>query len=223
MDNNYYVYKHTSPEDKIYIGITSSETPEQRWKNGHGYQNNELFWEDIQKFGWDNFQHDIIAQNISKEEAITMENSLIKLYSSNNPVYGYNQNEGGAGAYKTIYILMDNGSTTSLKISKNQKIIKIHRIKNGINFEANFKAMKKLSLNTYVLYMYLMMHDNNRIWALYSQDVMNRTHLTKNTYPNAVNELIDKQYLTSSTINTTDGVFSENVYDLWEDPEKQFN
>ena len=30
------VYKHTSPSNKVYIGITSRE-PKLRWDNGNGY------------------------------------------------------------------------------------------------------------------------------------------------------------------------------------------
>ena len=32
-ENNYYVYKHTFPNNKVYIGITQQE-PQKRWKNG---------------------------------------------------------------------------------------------------------------------------------------------------------------------------------------------
>lgn len=37
-DNGYIVYKHISPSNKFYIGITLSK-PEHRWgKDGHGYK-----------------------------------------------------------------------------------------------------------------------------------------------------------------------------------------
>lgn len=36
--NNYTVYKHTSPVDKVYIGITVMN-PVRRWANGLGYKN----------------------------------------------------------------------------------------------------------------------------------------------------------------------------------------
>ena len=37
----YYVYKHTSPSGKVYIGITSKHPPERRWANGNGYKKNQ--------------------------------------------------------------------------------------------------------------------------------------------------------------------------------------
>lgn len=34
--NNYIVYKHIFPNNKIYIGLTRQK-PERRWRNGDGY------------------------------------------------------------------------------------------------------------------------------------------------------------------------------------------
>lgn len=43
MDDNYTVYRHTSPSGKVYIGITSMN-PEKRWgKNGYGYRRQKYF------------------------------------------------------------------------------------------------------------------------------------------------------------------------------------
>ena len=60
-DNVFSVYMHTNTiNGKKYVGITSKE-PTRRWKgNGSGYRNNEHFWNAIQKYGWDNFEHDVI-------------------------------------------------------------------------------------------------------------------------------------------------------------------
>ena len=219
-DNQFCVYKHISPEGKIYIGISSQKKPEYRWgKDGKGYEKNKSLYEDIQKFGWDNFNHEVIAQNLSEVEAVIIESSLIKATQSNNPFIGYNQNEGGRGAYKTLQIKGENNNVYLVNIYKNQKIIQIHRIKGGINFKANFKAMETLSTCAYILYMYLMIHDDSMVWALSSKDVYKRTHLTETTYPKSVQELIEKGYLVPGEIQTLDGKFSENVYHLFEDPE----
>ena len=55
------VYKHINLQNnKIYIGITSQPV-EDRWKNGNGYKNNQIFYEDIQKYGWkEGFLHEIL-------------------------------------------------------------------------------------------------------------------------------------------------------------------
>ena len=58
------VYIHISPSNKYYVGITS-KTPEERWRNGFGYYTQSYFYNAIQKYGWDNFQHEIISENLS--------------------------------------------------------------------------------------------------------------------------------------------------------------
>ena len=40
--NNYIVYKHTTPSNKIYIGITSCGV-ERRWQKGKNYKHNKYF------------------------------------------------------------------------------------------------------------------------------------------------------------------------------------
>ena len=55
--DNYTVYKHTSPNGKVYIGITCKPT-KARWKNGKGYKNNDYFYNAILKYGWENFSHE---------------------------------------------------------------------------------------------------------------------------------------------------------------------
>lgn len=64
--NNWLVYVHLSPSNKIYVGITSRD-PNYRWLNGKGYTRCSKFYNAILKYGWDNIQHFIIAQNLSKE------------------------------------------------------------------------------------------------------------------------------------------------------------
>lgn len=100
MNNNYIVYMHTSPNNKKYIGITSQK-PERRWrKNGEGYKDNLYFWRAIQKYGWDNFKHDILNTGLTKEEAELKEVELIAYYNSNNVNFGYNMSIGGESGSK---------------------------------------------------------------------------------------------------------------------------
>ena len=91
---NYCVYLHTSPTNKYYVGITK-QNPLKRWANGRGYCKNKHFYNAILKYGWDNFKHEIIFSGITKEEAIQSEKQLIKALNSNNPLFGYNNTEGG--------------------------------------------------------------------------------------------------------------------------------
>lgn len=93
------VYMHTVPNGKIYIGLTKLR-PEKRWQNGHGYKQNIPFYKDIQKYGWTNIKHDIIADRLSVGEACALESQLIQEYDSCNPDKGYNHADGGG--YKFV-------------------------------------------------------------------------------------------------------------------------
>lgn len=93
-NNNYYVYKHTSPSGKIYIGITQQK-PSKRWGNGSKYDYNTHFFNAIKKYGWNNFTHEIIYENVSREEALKREKELIQHYDSSNREKGYNISPGG--------------------------------------------------------------------------------------------------------------------------------
>ena len=108
-DNNqrkWCIYIHTNKiNGKKYIGQTSRK-PEERWgNNGRGYNNKTLHFSNaINKWGWDNFSHEIIADNLTKKEANQMEIDLIKLYNTTNRDYGYNHSKGGTGGNnKPVY------------------------------------------------------------------------------------------------------------------------
>ncbi len=91
----YSVYKHTSPSNKVYIGITSMNPPDKRWKNGLGYYQNKHFYSAIQKYGWDNFKHEILFVDLTKQEAEEKEVELIAVYNATNRENGYNKDNGG--------------------------------------------------------------------------------------------------------------------------------
>ena len=76
----YSVYKHTSPNGKVYIGITSRK-PEQRWSNGYGYVKNKHFTHAINKYGWENIKHEILFSNLTKESTLTGINTVRSLIS----------------------------------------------------------------------------------------------------------------------------------------------
>jgi group I intron endonuclease len=94
MEKKFVVYMHTSPSNKRYIGITSTDV-RRRWQNGFGYRNNPHFFNAIMKYGWENFTHDILFENIPQESACEIEQQLIKKYKTNNSQFGYNRSFGG--------------------------------------------------------------------------------------------------------------------------------
>ena len=101
MDKKFMVYKHTFPNGKVYIGITSKKKPNQRWESGIGYSKNQIvMYNAIQKYGWDNIKHEILFENLSKDDACKKEIELIKKYHSfiHDPLCnGYNMTMGGDG------------------------------------------------------------------------------------------------------------------------------
>lgn len=95
--DNYKLYVHITPNNKRYFGITSQKEVSSRWDNGNGYKHQVLFFRAIQKYGWDNIQHIILVENLSKNWACQLERDLIWKYQSNNSKYGYNMTDGGDG------------------------------------------------------------------------------------------------------------------------------
>jgi group I intron endonuclease len=91
---SYTVYKHTSPSGKVYIGITGRPVA-RRWHGGSAYRGNRHFYAAVQKYGWDAFRHEILAEGLTKEAACAMEVRLIAEHDSTNPANGYNLSRGG--------------------------------------------------------------------------------------------------------------------------------
>lgn len=78
----------------MYFGITNTK-PKYRWNNGNGYKTQKVFYNAIKKYGWDNFEHIIIKQGITEEEACFWEKEFIKKYNTTNRDRGYNLSTGG--------------------------------------------------------------------------------------------------------------------------------
>lgn len=91
------VYRHTSPDGKVYIGATSKK-PTARWANGQGYTDNPAFYSAICNFGWNSFTHEILLSDVSREEAYAAERYLISLHHATDSAHGYNRHPGGSGA-----------------------------------------------------------------------------------------------------------------------------
>lgn len=111
----YTLYVIESPTNKKYIGVTGKQV-ESRWANGKGYHSNPYLTEDIKKYGWQNFKHEIIFSNLTKEEACLLEQMYIVLYDTMNPKYGYNKHIGG-----TVSITKDEWLDTEFAITTRRK------------------------------------------------------------------------------------------------------
>lgn len=89
----YKVYMHTFPNGKRYIGITKQEL-NARFDNGNGYKNNPMK-RAIKKYKWENVKHDLLFDNLTKEQAELKEIELIDFYNTTNIEFGYNLSKGG--------------------------------------------------------------------------------------------------------------------------------
>ena len=103
MEKTFCVYMHTNKiNGKKYVGITK-EKPERRWgKNGCRYRTG-VFAKAIAKYGWDNFEHKILFENLSQIEAQQKEIDLIKEFRSFANEYGYNSTKGGERYFGFVF------------------------------------------------------------------------------------------------------------------------
>lgn len=105
--DNFIIYEHISPSNKIYVGITC-QNPNIRWGyKGANYLHKvqdkykqPLFANAINKYGWNNFQHIIIASNLGPQTAKNMEKDLIAFNKAKGE--SYNLADGGDGHFGYI-------------------------------------------------------------------------------------------------------------------------
>lgn len=118
--NIHCIYIHKNKiNGKLYIGQTSQK-PEKRWNNGKGYEDCSRFYHAIQKYGWENFEHIVLKNNLTQEEANDLEAKLIKQFNTQNDKYGYNIKAGGTNH--------SHSEETKRKIGKaNQLSLKGHK------------------------------------------------------------------------------------------------
>lgn len=98
----YCIYLHRNKiNNKVYIGQTKfGDNSNKRWQNGNGYKENISFYYDIQKYGWNNFEHIILENNLTLDESNKLEKQYILYYNSTNPSVGYNTMPGGGKSEK---------------------------------------------------------------------------------------------------------------------------
>lgn len=115
-------------DNRVYIGLTKQK-PQKRWQNGYGYKHSTYFKNAINKYGWDNFEHIILYDNLTREEAQNKEIELIKKYKSNIKGYGFNINEGGFAPIITEEQKIKISNTEKGKIISKETIEKANKTK----------------------------------------------------------------------------------------------
>lgn len=100
-NKKFCVYEHVFPNGKKYIGITC-KNPKARWESGTGYskEHQSAMYYAIQKYGWENIEHNILFTDLTEEEAKNKEKELIQKYHTfihDATPMGYNMTLGGEG------------------------------------------------------------------------------------------------------------------------------
>lgn len=96
LTGQYKVYAHVNKiNGKIYIGQTKQEFKDRCGHEGNSYKHSAHFMNAIKKYGWDNFHHIILFENLSLDLANLIEEELIKIYNTMDNKKGYNMIAGG--------------------------------------------------------------------------------------------------------------------------------
>lgn len=82
----------------MYVGITGKGATH-RW--GKGYRHCVKMNNAIKKYGWNGFDHRVLVDNITKEEAEEIEKNLIEDLMLQDDQYGYNIANGGSAPMMT--------------------------------------------------------------------------------------------------------------------------
>ena len=88
-----FIYKYTSPSGKSYIGQTIRSLNERAGHNGKNYKGCSLFFRAIQKYGFKNFDVEILVE-VPRKQLNEQEKKYIHLFNSLAP-NGYNISVGG--------------------------------------------------------------------------------------------------------------------------------
>ena len=146
--NNYILYMHVCPNKKVYIGQTCQK-PEKRWNNGNGYRNNVYFKNAIKKYGWNNIEHIILKDSLTKEEVDLLEIEYIKRYKSNDRRFGYNITAGGDGALsREVSIETKKKMKTANSGKNNPKSKRVLCITTNLYFDCTTQAAQYYSIDS---------------------------------------------------------------------------
>jgi len=128
------IYVHENKiNKKCYVGQTTARYMSNRWgQNGNHYKGCVKFWNAIQKYGWDNFNHVILPEIYMTKEALN-EAEITKIAEFNSVNSGYNLDTGGNSG--------NHSSETKKRMAKDRK-----NNKNYFGRVASEDTRKKLSI-----------------------------------------------------------------------------
>jgi hypothetical protein len=145
------VYVHINKiNGKIYVGRTKRNPEDRYGTNGVCYLRRDkhsgmylqpLFANAINKYGWDNFEHEVVASNLTEEESINFEKLLICRLRSNEKEFGYNMTEGGED-------LSNLWSDERKRAHSNSRKISVRCIELDQSFETLGQAVKATKISS---------------------------------------------------------------------------
>lgn len=144
---SFFVYIHTCPNGKKYVGVTTQDKPEYRWGEGKNYRNNNHFNNAIQKYGWDNIKHEYFKTE-SKDLMFYWEKILIYYHNTMNHDNGYNLTSGGDSCFdfseETKKKISDAGKGRKLSDDHKRKLIESNKSRKGV-FHHSDETKQKIS------------------------------------------------------------------------------
>lgn len=195
----YSVYIHTNKINGMkYVGCTGID-PQKRWKYGYGYSNGQTkFFNAIKEFGWNNFDHEIIKTNLSKEEALELEEKLIK---ENNIVEnGYNSAFGGKHNYLSVQSKKKLSEQRMGENNPNYKAAKERHIKTKHNNNYRPKRIKYTQEEKKQHYRDSKLGEKNpnynkHAWNFGKKMTKEQTQKMRDAYTNERRELVRQRHL----------------------------
>lgn len=99
---HHVIYKLVSPTNKVYIGRTNNfdKRMAQHKHNALVKGDGNSLYKAIRKYGWDNFQKEIVTQTDSEQTAQLLEETLIREMNSVRKGYNDTYVGGGGNLYK---------------------------------------------------------------------------------------------------------------------------
>lgn len=128
-----FVYCYTSPNGKQYIGKTVNSLQQRAGLNGKNYQGCTAFYNAIKKYGWDNFQVEILKE-VPLDRLDETEVQLIIYYDTTNPEKGYNiisERQEYLASFTSIPVYSYDGQTGNFierfnSISEAERAMSVH-------------------------------------------------------------------------------------------------
>ena len=140
-----FIYKYTSPSGKSYIGQTIYSLKERaKTSSGSGYSNCTIFFRAIEKYGFENFEYEILGE-FPIEELDEKEKYFIKKENTLQP-NGYNIKIGGASAFEKGKLRRERINQFDLngKFIKTYESLRLAAEDNNTNYQSISAVLRRI-------------------------------------------------------------------------------